>query len=133
MINRTSLLALLLAGSVAGVAACDRTPDERPAATTLADDAADAARDAGDAVADATRGVTDRTAAAIETMDVKAALIADDTVDAEHINVDTNHESRTVVLRGSVPTAAQRERAGRIAQEQAPDYTVDNQLVPALN
>jgi hypothetical protein len=34
-----------------------------------------------------------------------------------------------VVLKGSIPTSAQKEEAGRIAAREAKDYKVDNQLV----
>jgi osmotically-inducible protein OsmY len=82
--------------------------------------AADAKRTAGEAGA--------RVDAAKETMDVKAALMADDLVDAGDINVDTFHETKTVVLKGTVPTAAQKTAAGKIAAREAEGYKVDNQL-----
>lgn len=66
--------------------------------------------------------------AAGETLDVKTALMTDDTVDADEINVDTFHETKTVVLKGSVPTAAQKTAAGRIAAREAEGYKIDNQL-----
>ena len=50
-------------------------------------------------------------------------------VDASGINVDTFHETKTVVLKGSVPTAAQKSEAARIAAREAKGYRVDNQLV----
>ena len=65
---------------------------------------------------------------AIETIDVKSALMADRTVDASHINVDTFHETKTVVLKGSVKTATQRDEAARIAAAEAPGYRIDNQV-----
>ncbi len=55
-------------------------------------------------------------------------MIADDTVDASDINVDTFHETKTVVLKGSVPTAAQKTEAARIAAREAEGYKIDNQL-----
>ena len=82
----------------------------------------DAARDAGSAVK-----------AAVETVDVKSALMADRTVDASHINVDTFHETKTVVLKGSVKSATQRDEAARIAAAEAPGYRVDNQLKVVAN
>ena len=82
----------------------------------------DAARDAGSAVK-----------AAAETVDVKSALMADRTVDASHINVDTFHETKTVVLKGSVKSATQRDEAARIAAAEAPGYRVDNQLKVVAN
>lgn len=82
-----------------------------------ANDASKAARNAGGAVD-----------AAAETIDVKTALMADDTVDASDINVDTFHETKTVVLKGSVPTAMQKDAAGKIAAREAEGYKIDNQL-----
>ena len=104
-----------------------------------ADEAADEARDATDAAsaeADEEADEAQRTAgeagnamdAAGETIDVKTALIADDLIDASAINVDTFHETKTVVLKGSVPTAAQKEAAERVARREAEGYKVDNQL-----
>jgi osmotically-inducible protein OsmY len=85
------------------------------------DEAADAKRTAGGAAASID--------AATETIDVKAALMADSTVDASDINVDTFRETKTVVLKGSVPTSAQKSEAGRIAAREAEGYKIDNQLV----
>jgi hypothetical protein len=71
------------------------------------------------------------TAAGAETVDVKSALIADGRVDATNINVDTIGSTKTVVLKGSVPTAEQRTTAEAIAREQAKGYTITNQLTVA--
>ena len=101
------------------------------------DPAVDKAQAAGhEAAADtkeAARSAGSATAAAIETIDVKSALMADRTVDASHINVDTFHETKTVVLKGSVKTATQRDEAARIAAAEAPGYRVDNQLTVVAN
>ena len=94
----------------------------KPAAQEAAAETKEAARDAGGAVA-----------AAVETIDVKSALMADRTVDASHINVDTFHETKTVVLKGSVKTATQRDEAARIAAAEAPGYRIDNQLTVVPN
>ena len=75
-----------------------------------------------------TEKIAEKTVAGAETFDVKAALIADARVDASNINVDTIASSKTVVLKGSVPTAEQRTIAENIAREQAKGYTVTNQL-----
>lgn len=75
-----------------------------------------------------TETAVEKTGGGIETMDVKAALIADGRVDAGNINVDTSASTKTVVLKGSVPTAAQRTMAETIAREQAKGYRIDNQL-----
>ena len=103
--------------------AADKAEDKAaPAAREAAAETKEAAREAGGAVA-----------AAIETIDVKSALMADRTVDASHINVDTFHETKTVVLKGSVKTAAQRDEAARIAAAEAPGYRIDNQLTVVPN
>ena len=110
--------------------------DKAEAATAEAKDKADAAAEKAaaegkEAAADtkeAARDATGAVKAAIETIDVKSALMADRTVDASHINVDTFHETKTVVLKGSVKTATQRDEAARIAAAEAPGYRIDNQL-----
>ena len=78
-----------------------------------------------------TESNVEKTAAGVETMDVKAALIADGRVDAANINVDTSASTKTVVLKGSVPTAEQRTTAEAIAREQAKGYTITNNLTVA--
>lgn len=75
-----------------------------------------------------TEKAVENTGGAIETMDVKSALIADGRVDATSINVDTSASTRTVLLKGSVPTDEQRRVAELIAREQAKGYTIDNRL-----
>lgn len=69
----------------------------------------------------------------IETVDVKTAIIADKTIDSGAIDVDTYQEKKLVVLRGTVPTEAQKQRAEQIARENATGYTIDNQLVVRPN
>jgi osmotically-inducible protein OsmY len=96
-------------------------------------DVKDASRDASAATKDAAGNAGGAVAAAIETIDVKSALMADRTVDASHVNVDTFHETKTVVLKGSVKTATQRDEAARIAAAEAPGYRVDNQLTVVPN
>ncbi|MEO8520965.1 MAG: BON domain-containing protein [Acidobacteriota bacterium] len=63
-----------------------------------------------------------------KTVDVKTALINDKSVDTSTINVDTFGDTKTVVLRGSVPTAAMKAKAEDIAHREAPGYTVKNEL-----
>jgi osmotically-inducible protein OsmY len=91
-------------------------------------EAADTARDAGRAAGNAVENAGRAAEAAVETMDVKAALMKDSRVDAGDINVDTDHMTKTVTLRGTVPTAAQKTIAEQIAQEKAVGYRVQNQL-----
>jgi osmotically-inducible protein OsmY len=103
--------------------AADKAEDKaEPAAREAAAESKEAARDASGALK-----------AAVETIDVKTALMADRTVDASHINVDTFHETKTVVLKGSVKTATQRDEAARIAAAEAPGYRIDNQLTVVPN
>lgn len=78
-----------------------------------------------------TARVAEKVAGAAETVDVKSALIADDRVDTANINVDTNTDTNTVVLKGTVPTAAQRSLAEQIAREHAKGYRIVNQLTVA--
>ena len=98
------------------------TEEAKDKADATAEKAAAETKDAGGAVK-----------AAVETIDVKSALMADRTVDASHINVDTFHETKTVVLRGSVKSATQRDEAARIAAAEAPSYRIDNQLTVVPN
>ena len=70
---------------------------------------------------------------AMETLDVKTAIIADKTVDAGAIDVDTFQDRKVVVLRGSVPTEAQKARAEQIARNNATGYTVENRLAVVPN
>jgi osmotically-inducible protein OsmY len=132
------LFALTAAGflAFAGVA-CDNTArgveDDARNAQEEARESTDAAKAEADKTADEASRTAGRAAgsvdAATETLDVKSALMADATIDASEINVDTLHETKTVILKGSVPTSAQKEEAARIAAREAEGYRVDNQLM----
>jgi hyperosmotically inducible periplasmic protein len=78
-----------------------------------------------------TEKVAEQTAAATNTVDVKSALIADGRVDASGVNVDTNAETKTVVLKGTVPSAEQKATAETIARDKAEGYKIINQLTVA--
>ncbi len=104
---RRSLQAMTCVAMLAGIAACAQT-------------ARGVVRDTKDN-ASAVRG-------AVETVDVKTAIIADKTIDSGAIDVDTYQDKKLVVLRGSVPTEAQKQKAGMIAKDNASSYTIDNQL-----
>jgi osmotically-inducible protein OsmY len=113
--HRTS--SLLLSGILALAAiACNdaRTPATDPPIT---DQASEAAKDAGA-----------RVDAAAETLDVKIALMRDDMIDASDINVDTDHERKVVVLRGTVASEPERIRAENVAMHEAEGYRIDNHL-----
>jgi len=109
------------------------TDEAKVKADRAADKAAAESREATADAKDKTRDATGALKGAVETIDVKTALMADRTVDASHINVDTFHETKTVVLRGSVKTATQRDEAARIAAAEAPSYRIDNQLTIVPN
>src|SRR5207302_356371 len=112
-ITSLGLPAALLAASLFG--ACSNT------AKGIQEDTAQNAAKAKDASAEAAAG-------AAQTVDIKTALIADKSVDASGINVDTNGTTKTVTLKGHVPNAAQKATAARIAKSKAPGYTVVNNL-----
>jgi hypothetical protein len=65
---------------------------------------------------------------ALETIDVKTAILADKTIDAGAIDVDTYQDTKTVVLRGSVKTEAEKAKAEQIAKQNATGYKIDNRL-----
>jgi BON domain len=132
----SALPSLMLAGALAvGLAACDRDASRTPPPP-----ADERAREApGTATPGATRepaggtggavGTAGQTAAgAVETIDVKSALTLDDGIDASDINVDTDGVKKVVMLKGSVPSAAQKNRAEQIAAREAKGYRIDNQL-----
>jgi len=87
-----------------------------------------AAEKAGDKIAGAANNAGAKGDAAQQTLDVKTALQADASIDATRIDVDTDAGTKTVTLKGSVATAAQKASAERIARSKAPGYTVRNNL-----
>lgn len=93
--------------------------------------AADATAAAGQKAAEASKSAGAAVAAASNTFDVKASLLADSSIDAANINVDTDAKTRTVILKGSVPTDQQKSAAERLAASKATGYKVVNQLVVA--
>jgi osmotically-inducible protein OsmY len=92
------------------------------------DQARETGREAKRETGEAAHGAGATLDAAKQTADVKTALMADKSVDASHINVDTDADTRTVILRGTVPSAAQKQAAERIAREKAQGYSVRNEL-----
>ena len=57
--------------------------------------------------------------------------MVDARIEASQIEVDTNGDTKTVTLKGTVPTAAQRAAAEKLAREKAEGYTVRNLLTVA--
>ena len=108
----------------------DRAGDRTAAATDRAGDrVGEAARDTRDTVGTTGQQIGRSTDAAVQTMDVKSALMADKRVDASNINVDTDGATKTVTLKGHVPNASQKSIAARIAEEKAVGYRIKNELL----
>lgn len=152
MRRASGLLTLMFSGfALVATAACDNTAagakkdaeiaaeEARDAGRKAADESAEAAREASDATKRAgeeaseaagemKRDVEAATDVATTTASVKSALMADRSVDASNIDVDTDGTAKTVTLRGSVPNAAQKAAAERIARDKAEGFTVVNQL-----
>jgi len=113
-------------------AAREQARDANAEAKQEAREAGQSMERAGDKVAHETRDATHTVGAtldaAAQTMQIKTALIDADNLDANDINVDTDAATKTVTLKGHVPTAAQKAAAERIAKEKAPEYSVSNLL-----
>lgn len=96
-------------------------------------DAAQQAAEAGAAATAAAAGLTRTAATALAggalTAAIKTALMADRTIDASNIDVDTDEPGRVVSLKGRVPSAAQRSAAVAVARAKAPGYAISDQLV----
>ena len=99
------------------------------AAKQKGDAAEDSLERAGDSASRAVKDAARASSGAVQTAEVKAALIADSRVDAAAIDVDTDESAKTVRLSGHVPSAAQKLTAGRIAHDKAEGYEVRNDLV----
>ena len=137
--KRLALASGMLAVAVAAAACSEQTEQKTEAAAratgaavqSAAEDTVQNAKIAGEAAAEAVRtsDVGGAAQAAIETVDVKAALMADKRVDASGINVDTDHKTKTVTLKGHVPSTDQRMTAEEIAREKAKGYSINNELV----
>jgi osmotically-inducible protein OsmY len=115
----TCIKLLLLASTIGIATACGNTADG------VKEDTKNAAEATSEAAASAGAAV----GAAAETADVKMALMADSTIDASEVNVDTNKDTKTVTLNGSVKSEAQKSRAEVVAREQASGWTVINNLI----
>jgi osmotically-inducible protein OsmY len=110
-------------------AACSNTAKGvQKDAEKAGDKAADATAKAADATASTAEGAGAAVGAAMETADVKTALLADTRISAVHIDVDTNKDTKTVTLNGTVPTAEQKRLAEEVAKAKAPEYKVVNNL-----
>jgi osmotically-inducible protein OsmY len=100
----------------------------RDTAKDVANDAAQAARTVGALAADAGEQVAERAAGLKEQVDVKAALMADASVDATRIDVDVSARTRTITLNGYVTTARERANAEALTRARAEGYKVVNNI-----
>ena len=125
--HSTAMWALITATTLA-VGCANTVQGVKEDTEKVAEKTAEATQKAAEKTADATEKAAEKTAAAANTVDVKSALIADKRVDASNINVDTSSSSKTVVLKGTVPTAEQVKVAEQIAREEADGYRITNQL-----
>ena len=110
---------------------CENTGAAKEEGREAAAKAGDALNKAADKAGEAAAEAGSALSAAKQTFDVKAALTADTTIDASHIDVDTNHDTKTVTLTGYVPSADHKARAESIARDKAEGYTVVNRLTVA--
>ena len=141
------ILAVVAAFAITGTAACqntargleqdasqveEQTRDERAEAQErareLGDDAARAANRVGAAAAEAGEELAERAGAAWQTVDVTGALMAESSFDATRIDVDTDYRTKTITLRGYVPTETERDMAEVIAKARAEGWTVTNNI-----
>ena len=134
-----SLSALALLGGLG----CQHTADgmEKDAAKNsatlkaeskeLGKDAAAGAEKAAEAVSDVADAAALQASAAKATFDVKTALMADETVDASRIDVDSDSTLKIVHLRGKVATMAEIHAATLIATDKAAGWRISNELVVA--
>ena len=118
-------------------AAGDTTENMASAAGNKMDDAGSAmsngAMSAGNAVTNGVEATSGAIAgagdAAIYTPKIKTALGAEAALKGSKIDVDTLGAKRTIALRGTVTSAAQKTMAEAVAKKNAPaDFKVDNQL-----
>ncbi|HNV75753.1 MAG TPA: BON domain-containing protein [Gemmatimonadaceae bacterium] len=123
-INKLGAVILLVLST-----ACGNTADGvKQDAENAADKTVKAADAAAEKTAEAAAATGEAVGGAMETGQVKSAIMADKRVDAGDINVDTDEGKKTVTLKGSVKTEAEKVIAGEIATAKATGYTIVNDL-----
>lgn len=115
----------------AAQSAVDATRDaiEHAGESETARKAAELGAAATGAAADLTRSAARAAAGGALTAAIKTALMADRTIDASGIDVDTDETRRVVSLKGRVQTTAQRTAAVALARTKAPGYEIRDQLI----
>lgn len=93
------------------------------------------AREAGQAVGQATENAQEATQDALKvpvwTAKVKSALIADPKIAAYNLNVDTDADTNSVRIRGTVPSQAEKDRITQVAKKAlgpGVNAKIDNQV-----
>lgn len=125
--KKIPMMAAMIA--VAFVSACGNTADGvEKDAENAAEATAEAADKAADNTSEAAANAGAAVDAAMETADVKTALVADTRVDASDIDVDTNKDTKTVTINGTVPTAEMKTLVGQVAVDKAVGFRVINNL-----
>lgn len=141
------ILSVVAAFAITGTAACQNTArglkqdaqqaeegtrddraEAKDKAREIGNDAAKAVNRVGGAAAEASEELAERASAAWESLDVKGALMAETSVDATRIDVDTDYKTKTVTLNGYVPTETERNMAEVIAKARAESWTVVNNI-----
>ena len=120
-------LACTTPGATRAAGSENASPDASPSGDAV-DKARAGAEKAGEKIKEGARETGRAVDATMQHLDVKAALLADKTVDASHIDIDTDKDAKILYLRGTVPTAAQKKAAERIARDKADGFTVRNEL-----
>jgi hyperosmotically inducible protein len=140
MKGHRALLGILAMTAMALAPACRNTAEgvkedsrqnaekAREGAQGVGDTVAESAKGVGQEIKEGAKEVGSEVAAGKQTVDVKAALMADRSIDSSHIDVNTNDDTKTVSLEGTVPTAAQKAAAEKVAQDKAEGYKVRNLL-----
>jgi osmotically-inducible protein OsmY len=132
MVRRLSVWACAV-GVVLFSTACRNTAagfkrDTEDNSKKAAVEASKAADKASAATVEAAQRAAQAAEAGAQTVNVKTALIADKRVTAKGIDVDTDLATRTVILKGHVPSEEQKAIAEQIASKRSSGYHVRNEL-----
>ena len=140
-LTSTSRLALSVMAAAALLSACGRGGEDNRTAGQKVDaaiaqteqkaeelkaEAKEAGRDARQAASNTTDAIANKSRDVAITTELKAELARDDRLRASDINVDTS--GGQVILRGSAPDTAARERATQLAMAVHGVVNVDNPL-----
>lgn len=119
-----------LSAILAVATACSNTAKGVEKDADKVGDRVEAATDrAANATAATTESASNGVGAAMQTGDVKTALLADSRLSADNINVESNGDTKTITLNGHVPTEAQKKIAEDIAKMKANEWKVVNNLM----